>query len=109
LSNHQKPSNVDYQAIENRGVLVAIAGYMPKPVFNTLAETLTHYKTVTNADNPDEMMRVWLHHCFAKASINLPACESKNYYIVLIFYHECLLSRDSQTSYYQFCGLASSQ
>jgi len=83
----------------NRGGIVTIAGYMPKPVFDTLLETLTHYKTVTNADNPDEVIQRWLHHCFTKTSINLPAFAVKDYSICLHFLYSYRGSRDTFNAY----------
>lgn len=59
--------------------------YTPKPVFDTIEELINQYKNIRSSDNPQQIVRQWLNHCFAKTDINIPRYAFKDYQIVLNF------------------------
>ena len=64
---------------------MSVKNYIPTPVFDTLAETIDFYKSIYNADNRKQHIKLWLEQCFAATKICFPAYAIKDYQIALSF------------------------
>lgn len=73
--------------------------YTPIPVFDTLAEILDQYKACYDNDNPRQVLRDWLNHCFANSSVTLPQYASRDYQCVLNFLYSYRGSQETFSAY----------
>ena len=73
--------------------------YIPIPVFDTLEEVIDQYKTVYADDNPHQVIRQWLAHCFADTKITLPSFAVKDYQMALNFLYSYRGSSDTFGAY----------
>mgnify|MGYP000090055609 CR=1 FL=1 len=73
--------------------------YIPIPVFDTLEEVIDQYKTIYADDNPHQVIRQWLTHCFAGTKIILPSFAVKDYQMALNFLYSYRGSTDTFGAY----------
>jgi site-specific recombinase XerD len=73
--------------------------YIPIPVFDTLEEVIDQYKTIYADDNPHQVIRQWLTHCFADTKIILPSFAVKDYQMALNFLYSYRGSADTFGAY----------
>ena len=73
--------------------------YIPQPVFDTLENVIEQYKSVYDAENPRQIIRNWLNHCFRKAKITVPVYASKDYQLILNFLYSYRGSADTFSAY----------
>ncbi len=73
--------------------------YIPIPVFDTLEEVIDQYKTIYADDNPHQVIRQWLTHCFADTKIILPSFAVKDYQMALNFLYSYRGSTDTFGAY----------
>ncbi|MFA6060546.1 MAG: hypothetical protein WC756_20270 [Taibaiella sp.] len=73
--------------------------YVPRPVFDTLDELIDQYKLIYEADNPRQIIRQWLTHCFAGLDITLPQQASRDYQLALSFLYSYRGSPDTFRAY----------
>jgi hypothetical protein len=72
--------------------------YIPIPVFDTLEEVIDQYKMIYADDNPHQVIRQWLNHCFANA-ITAPSFAVKDYQMALNFLYSYRGSTDTFGAY----------
>ena len=75
------------------------SNYIPKPVFDTLKNVIEQYKLVYEADNPRQIIRDWLNHCFANTKVTAPLYASKDYQLILNFLYSYRGSSDTFRAY----------
>ena len=73
--------------------------YIPKPVFDTLEYVLAQYKTVYEADNPQQTIHDWLVRCFATTKADAPRYAAKDYQLMLNFLYGYRGSPDTFRAY----------
>jgi hypothetical protein len=73
--------------------------YIPIPVFDTLEEVIDQYKTIYADDNPHQVIRQWLNHCFANAIVTAPSFAVKDYQMALNFLYSYRGSTDTFGAY----------
>lgn len=71
--------------------------HTPKPVFDTLEELIKQYKEIHDSDNPQLIIRKWLHLCFKE--VDIPQYIFKDYQIVINFLYNYRGSRDTFVAY----------
>jgi len=75
------------------------SGYIPRPVFDTLAEVIEQHKTVYDEDNPKQVIRQWLNFCFSGTKVTAPSYASKDYQFSLNFLYSYRGSADTFNAY----------
>lgn len=73
--------------------------YSPVPVFDTLKKVIDQYKACSSHDNPKQVIREWLNHCFENSSVDLPQYASRDYQCVLNFLYSYRGSQDTFVAY----------
>src|SRR6056297_1487617 len=73
--------------------------YIPRPVFDTLQETITQYKTVHDSENPKRVVKVWLQHCLQNSNVSLPDYAAQDYQLTLKFLYNYRGSNDTFNAY----------
>lgn len=73
--------------------------YTPVPVLDTLEEVIDQYKACSSHDNPKQVIREWLNHCFENSSVTLPQYASRDYQCVLNFLYSYRGSQDTFVAY----------
>ena len=73
--------------------------YTPIPVFDTLEEVIDQYKTIYADDNPHQVIRQWLNHCFDNAIVAAPSFAVKDYQMALNFLYSYRGSTDTFGAY----------
>ena len=73
--------------------------YIPIAVLDTMQDVIDQYKDCMVHDNPKQVIRDWLDHCFAKSAIVLPQYTLRDYQCVLNFLYSYRGSQDTFTAY----------
>jgi len=77
--------------------------YVPAPVFDTLVETVTHYKALYDAENPRALIKQWLNHCLINTHSKIPAYAVKDYQAILHFLYAYRGSQQTFNAYRRDC------
>lgn len=73
--------------------------YIPRPVFDTMADVINQHKTIYTHDQPRKSIQQWLQHCFATTNVTLPVYASQDYQLALNFLYSYRGSADTFTAY----------
>lgn len=77
--------------------------YQPVAVFDTLHECVNLYKTVSASEEPRQLIKQWLTHCFAQAKTQLPRYAAADYQITLQFLYQYRGSEATFNAYRRDC------
>lgn len=78
---------------------MANKNYIPKPIFDTIEETIALHKDIHDAESPNKVIRDWLKHCFAGSKVELSSFAIKDFQLILNFLYSYRGSRDTFVAY----------
>ncbi|MFN3233843.1 MAG: tyrosine-type recombinase/integrase [Gammaproteobacteria bacterium] len=73
--------------------------FSPKPVFDTMDEIITQYKSCQNNNRPQNIIKHWLNHCFTESTVNPPSYAVRDYQWALTFLYSYRGSKDTFGAY----------